>query len=149
MSQLYNIKGVNGDIEINLGKEALDSLDDAHSCLVIPCYNDSYVMTYHPKRKGWEFPAGTREGDESIIECAKRETFEEIGAILKDVQPVGYYIVNGKNINLKTAIFISKVEKFEPKPRWSETDLVKLFDQLPENISYKDDVYKIILEYIK
>ena len=141
--------GTNGNIEIYLGKDSVVSLDDSDGSIVFTFYEDKYVMTYHPKRKGWEFPAGRREEGETAVECARRETFEETGAILSDIIPLGYYLVINDNNVFKTAIFMSSVEKFEPKPHWSETDLVKLFEKLPEDISYKDDVYRIVLEYIE
>ena len=142
------IDGTNGDIEIFLGKDSIVQLDDSDGSIVFTFYEGKYVMTYHPKRKGWEFPAGRREENETAVECAKRETFEETGAILSEAIPLGYYLVSKHNNVFKTAIFMSDVDKFEPKPHWSETDLVKLFEELPKNISYKDDVYKIVLEYI-
>jgi len=143
------IDGTNGDIEIFLGKKSSVELDDSDGSIVFTFYDTRYVMTYHPKRKGWEFPAGKREQNETSIECAKRETFEEMGAILSNITPLGYYLVRKDNNSFKTAVFVSNVDKFEPKPHWSETDLVKLFEELPENISYKDDVYKIVLDYIE
>lgn len=143
------IDGTNGDIEIFIGKSYVSELDHSDGSTVITFYNKRYVMTYHPKRRGWEFPSGKREENETIYECAKRETFEETGAILSEIIPLGYYLVKTNESVFKTAIFMANVDKFESKPYWSETNLVKLFDELPQNISYKDDVYKIIVEYIK
>lgn len=149
MSLIYNITGTNGDIEINLTPEAAEELEDSIGSLVFPFYNDNYVMTFHIKRKGWEFPAGIREKGETPLECAIRESFEETGAILKNVKKLGYYTVKIGSKKFKYAIFFSGVERFEPKPIWSETDLVKLFTELPDNISYEDEVYKIVLEHIE
>lgn len=149
MKKFHEIKGHNGDIKIFLSEEAKNNLEGSNGVLVVPFYNGNLVMTYHPKRRGWEFPAGTKEEGETVLECVTRETYEETGAELSEIQPIGYYTVQRKNEILKYAIFVGKVEKFNPKPRWSETDLVKLFDRLPENISYNDDVYSIIIDYIK
>ncbi|WP_427340087.1 NUDIX domain-containing protein [Caloranaerobacter sp. DY30410] len=149
MEKFYEIKGRNGDIKIFLSEEAKNNLEDSNGVLVVLFYNENLVMTYHPKRRGWEFPAGTREEGETVLECAIRETYEATGAELLEIQSIGYYTVQKEDEILKYAIFIGEVEKFNPKPRWSETDLVKLFDKLPENISYDDDVYSIIIDYIK
>lgn len=146
---IFNISGTNGDIEINLTPEAAKDLFDSSGSIVFPFYNDKFIMTFHSTRKSWEFPAGRREEGESPLECALRESFEETGAILENVIPLGYYVVRAKEGIKKTAIFMSDVERFEPKPSWSETDLVKLFDEIPDNISYEDDVYKIVMRHIE
>lgn len=149
MKKFYEIKGHSGDIKIYLSEEVKNNLEDSNGALLVPFYNGNLVMTYHPRRRGWEFPAGIREEGETILECATRETYEQTGAELSEIRPIGYYTVQRENEIFKYAIFVGKVEKFNPKPRWSETDLVKLFDRLPENISYDDDVYSIIIDYIE
>lgn len=149
MNLVFDIKGTNGDIQINLSPEAPKDLDDSFASIVFPFYDGKFIMTFHITRKGWEFPAGQREEGESPLECAIREAFEETGAILKNVVPLGYYTVETKNGKKKTAIYRSDVERFEPKPSWSETDLVKIFDEIPDNISFKDDVYDIVINHIE
>ncbi|WP_425449645.1 NUDIX hydrolase [Dethiothermospora halolimnae] len=149
MDLIYNITGVNGDIKIDFTSDGVKDLEDAHGSIVFTFYNGKYVMTYHNKRKGWEFPKGKREKGETPLECALRETLEETGAILASIEPLGYYNVTSDSGVFKTAIYKAEVDRFETKPRWSETDLVKLFDILPDNLSFKDDVYKITLEYIR
>lgn len=149
MKDIYNIKGTNGDIEINFTEKAINDVKEFKGSLVVPFYKENFVMSYHSRRKGWELPAGHREKGETAEECAIRETFEETGAILCDLKRIGYYIIKNKDGEHKIIIFVSNVEKFETKPYWSETGLVKLFDEIPEDISYNDDVYKIIFEYVK
>ncbi|WP_052045237.1 NUDIX domain-containing protein [Caloranaerobacter azorensis] len=149
LEKIYEIRGRNGDIKIFLSDEAKNDLKDSDGVLVILFYNGNLVMTYHPKRRGWEFPLGTREEDETVLDCVIRKAYEATGAELFKVQSIGYYIIQEENETLKYAIFVGKVEKFTPKPRWSETDLVKLFDKLPENISDDNNVYGIIIDYIK
>ncbi|WP_162138476.1 NUDIX domain-containing protein, partial [Caldisalinibacter kiritimatiensis] len=97
MKLIYNIKGTNGDIEINFTQDAVNSLSDSDSSLVFPFYKGNFVMSYHLKRQGWEIPAGIREKEETPEECAIREAYEETGAILDKLKPLGYYIVKNKN----------------------------------------------------
>ncbi|MBS4537809.1 NUDIX domain-containing protein [Clostridium sp. D2Q-11] len=138
----------NKEMEIVI-TEILNIDEEYRGAIVIPFYGDKFVMTYHPGRKGWEFPGGKQEENENLLQCAIRETFEETGAILSKLNPIGYYrIIKGEN-SFKTLVYIGEIAIFEPKPRWSETDLVKLFDELPENISFDDDIYKIIIDHIK
>lgn len=149
MDLVFNISGTNGDIEINLTPEAVNCLDDSLGVIVFPFYDGKFIMTFHMAKKAWKFPAGHREEEESVLECALRKAFEETGAILKNVIPLGYYIVKTKEGSKKTAIYMSDVDKFEPKPPWSETGAVKIFYEIPENISHEDDVYKILINHIK
>lgn len=129
--------------------DELEIDDEYTGAIVIPFYGDKFVMTFHPGRKGWEFPGGKKEENESLLQCAIRETFEETGAILSELKPIGYYRIVKDKHAFKTLVYKGNVAIFEPKPRWSETDLVKLFDNLPKNISFDDDIYKIIINHIK
>jgi len=150
MEFIRHIEGTYGDITIELGRSAAGNLEDCRAAVVIPFLNGRLLMTYHPARAGWEFPGGTREQGETVEECALRETLEETGAAVRNLQPLGFYRVSrdGK-ILTKTALYTAEAAGLAEKPGWSETGEVVAFETLPENISFKDDVYKIVLEYLR
>lgn len=116
--------------------------------LVIPFYNSNIVMTYHPKKKLWDFPKTSIVEGEDVIDCASKSGFNDIGAIFTNIQPFAYYDIIKDNDIVRTGVVLAGIEKFEPKPRWSETDIVKLFNKLPENIKNKK-VYELLVQKAK
>ena len=149
MRACYNFK-TKDDYKLELiFTEDIISDVDYTEVVIIPFYKNNFIMTYHSKRKGWEFPKGTKEENENLLQCAVRTTFEGTGAILSNIKPIGYYTLNKDNIGYSTIIYYGDVAIFEPKPRWSETDLVKLFDELPQNVSHDYELYKLILKNLK
>ncbi|MGO1369562.1 MAG: hypothetical protein ACTHVE_06120 [Senegalia sp. (in: firmicutes)] len=99
--------------------------------IVIPYFEDKFVMSFNSKQKCWEFPIGEVSENESLIQSSIRQVFERCGAISEYLQPLG---MHGK----KYIIYLSKIAVFEPKPRWSDSDLVKLFEDLPNEVLDKD-----------
>lgn len=111
--------------------------------IIIPFFNDKFVMSFDPIKKCWKFPMGQSDENENILQSSIRQTFEECGAISEYLKPIGVY----EDIYL---IYISKIAIFEPKPRWSDADLVKLFEKLPSKILDEDKLlYETILKEIK
>lgn len=52
--------------------------------VVIVKYNNKYLMEYRKDSNLWSFIGGNLEIDETFIECAIRETYEETGIKLKE-----------------------------------------------------------------
>ena len=48
-------------------------------CILINKENNKIGLIYRQKQKDYSFPKGHRESEESLIECAIRETAEETG----------------------------------------------------------------------
>lgn len=148
MSENMKINDIDGNVEVLLGEEAFLKLEDSYECIIFLFYNDNLVMTFDSKRKVWKFPSGQKGKHETTIECVTREAFEKTGAILENVFPIGYYIATKDNIMLKTAVFGGITSRFETRPEWCEADLVKLFDELPYDVS-ANKIYNMVLNYIK
>lgn len=137
-------------VEVFYGNHFIDFIDDIDSILVIPFYNSSVVMTYHPKKKVWNFPMTEMLEDEDLTTCVARIGFNEIGAIFTKIKPFAYYKVIEDSGETVTGVVIANIEKFEPKPRWSETDIVKLFNNISRNIKVKDrKIYDVLIKQAK
>ena len=60
-----------------------DNIDDSmlKFAVIIARHNGKWVFCKHKERNTWQVQGGHREANEDIIDTAKRELFEETGAI--------------------------------------------------------------------
>ena len=72
-----------------------DSINDSmlKFAVIIARHNGKWVFCKHKERNTWEAPGGHREDGEDILETAKRELYEETGAITFDITPICIYSV--------------------------------------------------------
>ncbi|CAM3997667.1 NUDIX hydrolase [Mesobacillus thioparans] len=89
-----------------------------------------YLLGYNSLRRQWELPAGKREENETPLECAKRELFEETGQIVESLQLIG--VARVKNLKTKAEklnpIYFSTIYSLMPFTQNEETTEVKLWD---------------------
>ena len=55
-------------------------------------FQGKWLFVKHKQRDTWEIPGGHREFGEDINDTAKRELFEESGAIDFDIKPICDYL---------------------------------------------------------
>lgn len=111
-----------------------------------------WVFCKHRKRDSYEIPGGHREAMESILEAAKRELYEETGAIQYEIVPVCVYSVTGKNsVNITGEesfgmLYYADITEFEPVLH-SEMEKIVLLDSSPEQWTYPLIQPKLMEEY--
>lgn len=111
--------------------------------VIIAEQNGKLVLCKHRERNSYEIPGGHREKNETIEETAKRELYEETGAIKFTIDPVCIYSVTGKNRVNESGkeafgmLFHAEIIFFEHELH-SEIEKIELFDNLPENLTYPD-----------
>lgn len=111
--------------------------------VVIARSNWKWVFCKHKTRNTFEMPGGHREGQESILETAKRELMEETGALEFEISPVCVYSVTGKTRVNQTGeesfgmLYTAEIYRFENELH-SEMECVRLFDSLPELLTYPE-----------
>ena len=123
---------------------------ESRHVLVICKFNGSWVMTKHSVR-GLEFPGGKVEPGESLTQAAKREVYEETGAVIGEPEWFAEYMVFSEEPFCKT-VFIAEAERLEMTD-WMETEGLVLLEKLHLDSSFsflmKDAGMKEIVKKVK
>lgn len=103
--------------------------------VIMARYEGKWIFVRHKNRTTWEIPGGHREENENIEFTASRELTEETGAKDFTITPVCIYSVDGGKSKSFGQLFYSEVHCLDELPNY-EIGEIKLFDSLPENLTY-------------
>ena len=118
-----------------------DSIDDGllKFAVIISKTNGKWVFCKHRERDTYEVPGGHREPGEHIDDTAKRELYEETGAIEYDIKPVCVYSVvrenEGQSQETFGKLYYAEIKSFEQELH-SEIEKIIITDELVENWTY-------------
>ena len=110
-------------------------------------YNDKIVMCKHKKRETWEIPGGHIEKDEIPELAAKRELYEETGAIEFDLMPVCKYSFEINGNTIFSIMYKAEITKMENLPNF-EIKQVNFFEKMPNNVTYPE-IYAEIFKKVR
>lgn len=139
------MEGKNLKIEIYEANKITEEL--LEFAVIFTKHNDEWVYVQHKERDTWEIPGGHREKGEAILDTGIRELMEETGAKTFSIVPLFDYSVERDGLKRYGKVFYSVVEELGRLP-YSEIGKVKLFDKIPENLTYTDIQLPLLKEAI-
>ena len=117
------------------------ALDDINYVRMVTKYNGKFVLPFHNESQKWDWVGGHVEKDENPLDAAKRELFEETGAVDFDIFPVfDHEALNkdGTHFNNGRTYFVV-VREFSDLPDDSEMGKIGFFDKIPDGFRYSGD----------
>lgn len=121
-----------------------DTVDDAllKFAVIIAKSGGKWVLCKHRERSTFEVPGGHREPEEEIFTTAKRELYEETGAIDFEIKPICVYSVTRKEqTDGQQAeesfgmLYYAEITSFEEELH-SEIEKIYFFEELPTEWTY-------------
>lgn len=136
-------------MKVKFYDEAQDSL--LKFAVIVSKHNGKWVFCKHKQRETLEVPGGHREIGEQIGETAKRELYEETGAVDFTIKPICVYsVISDDNDAEETfgMLYFADINAFESKLH-SEIERIYLLDDLPSQWTYPLIQPKLIDEIIR
>lgn len=129
-----------------------ESADDGllKFAVIIAKSGGRWVFCKHRERDTYEVPGGHREAGEDILETAKRELYEETGALIYDINPVCVYSVTAENnfngIETFGMLYFAEIKEFENELH-NEIEKIVLMENLTDKWTYPEIQPELIKEY--
>ncbi len=98
-------------------------------------FKSQWIWVKHKKRDTWEIPGGRREQGEDILNTAKRELFEETGAVNFEIIEVCDYSVTKDGQTRYGKLCYAKVRELNNKLEF-EIEKVKICENIPTELTY-------------
>jgi len=105
-------------------------------------YKGKWVYSKHKERGTWEIPGGHIEEGETWLEAAKRELYEETGAVDAEIEPICLYKISTYGL-----LCYAKIKEFKAMPDF-EMEEIGLFEDEPNNLTYKE-THHLFFEKVK
>jgi len=105
--------------------------------IIVSRYRNRWIWVRHRQRTTWELPAGHLESGESPMEAARRELFEETGALRFTIEPMSAYEGTYRGQQVFGMIYLANVSELGILPDY-EIGEIRLFESIPESLTYPE-----------
>ncbi len=121
----------------------LGTCEEYQYVVVYSIENGKILLSRHKNRSTWELQGGHIEVGEEPIDAARRELYEESGAVKYDIQPVCDIenVVEGESHFGR--LYFAVIHKRNALPE-SEIAEVGLFDTMPSDLTYLGITRRIV-----
>ena len=123
--------------------------------VIISTYQGKLVFCKHRERDTYEAPGGHREPGEDILTTAKRELYEETGAVDFEIKPVCVYSVvrsDEKNEEFQEEsfgmLYAADIKEFEGELH-NEIEKIVITEKCPDNWTYPLIQPKLMEEVVR
>ena len=137
---------MNGAFELN-NTYPLTRLHDfnIHYVSLISKHQGKWVICHHKDRDVWDCPGGRIEAGETPIQAARRELYEETGAMQADFHPLYIYeILSDKGLSYGIQYFCN-IQEFTALPDY-EMDRIDFVNELPLGSMKTPQVHSILIQ---
>ena len=115
---------------------------------MITKHNGKFVLCWHTKSQKWDHVGGHVEKGENPLAAAKRELFEETGAIDFDIVPVfDHKALHADGTFNNGRTYFVNVREFSGLPAGSEMGKIGFFDEIPDDFRYDGSLEELINDY--
>ena len=104
--------------------------------IIAATHNGKWLFVRHRDRESWEIPGGHMEEFETPDETARRELWEETGALSFDIEYMATYCVSDGKYKGFGRLYSADVFEMGPIPDGSEIAEVIESDELPANLTH-------------
>ena len=113
----------------------LNSLKTYKFVVILSRYRGQILLSKHRLRTTWESQGGHIEPGETPLEAARRELYEESGAVKYRITPAFDYRAWDEASAANGMVFLAEIDTLGPLPE-SEMERTACFDALPPNLTY-------------
>lgn len=117
--------------------------------VILARYCGQWIFVRHKDRITWEIPGGHIEPYEDVDSAAKRELYEETGALEYRLEPICDYSVEKDQERSFGRLFFAEVNRLGDLEY--EIDEISLCDELPDQLTYsriQPYLYEQVIEYL-
>ncbi len=106
--------------------------------VIVSRFHGKWVLCKHKERNTYEVPGGHREKNETVRQAARRELYEETGAVDYNLKSVGVYSVTGKTKVNETGeesfgmLYYAVIGRFNPELH-NEIEKIIFMETLPDS----------------
>lgn len=112
-----------------------NTFNDRKFVVILSFMDGKILLSRHEKRVTWETQGGHIEPGETPLQAAKRELWEESGAMEYTIKPLFDYWASDDIGSATGAVYRADITKLGPLPE-SEMAEARLFDALPDQFTY-------------
>lgn len=114
-------------------------------------YGDEWIFVRQKERSTYEIPGGHIDAGEDALTAAKRELYEESGAVAYELRPVCCYSVVRGEVVSSGLLYYARVETLDPLPGEYEMAERIVSRTLPEALTYpqiQPKLHEAVLQWL-